>query len=594
VTPLQSELLWAALTAPTPVAAAALRTVLDALDPSPQSNSRITASERRPHLTARAYDDSIVVTELGVSLAGQTTDRMPEGAEQARVSGTWGSGLGATLPMRQVGVTREGKPIEVHADATVEEVAALVHPDHREVFRDACGRVLPTNNSKIPGIVVEAWLRVRARSADRPEQFARYGLADAYQAGGEAQGARDRGRCWNRTIDERYVLSDGTTHRRIRGGPCGSWRCPDCLPGLVATERAKLRAQIEADQARGTDDYVLIVVTADPHGWYTPAEATVAVTRGGRGPWRRFNDRLRRRYPDREYQRVVERTDAGWPHVVLLVRSADLVEAMVEEAGVVDREALRALVREIDIDNRQRKAEGKRQRPMPYSEVAGQIKEMARASEYGSQCYVGLVWSGSEIANEVIKGSQVDDCAPPGVRRLQPSRGFFTEAQAAEADAGPPLCGEVEVPFDAAPRCAGTVSALQVGGRVPDGAELVATAIHRRSPAQVIEDDCMMAHLRRDSPPAWGVTECIVEGDYSDVVQRVTRAVEMPADRFGYLERLHDARDVLLGARLVGLDVRAALEEIQHRIDEYHFGLDPPFADMAEMAGPAPDVRCAA
>jgi hypothetical protein len=528
-------------------------------------------------LGGRLADDALVTTELGASLAGLTRDTLLDD-EQEAVSLRWGCAPALTLPERCVGVRSDSRPVWVMADADQERVLALVDPAHRATAMAAMRKAGYDPRRSIPGIVVQALLRQRLRLG--PDTYGACGLAFGIDAAGRTQGQIDRGRCWRRTVHRVYRQPDFSVHSQVCGGACGSWRCAPCRDRLVADWRSRALRQVQDDVEDGNDNYVLLIWTCDMTGWTTAAEAAMGMTASAIGPWRRGIERLRRKYPDLAYLRVVEwtRDGAGQPHVTLLVRSKLLMAGMMDEAGAPGRAELREQVRATDADNKVRREQGRKALPMPHTRVGAEIAKIGLESGYGPVCYVAPVYNIEGIVAEVIKARQVDGDMPVDLRRITTSgicgdgkvTTFFQTARAGVAPKGVKAPVPVE-PRDALSRPGAILGKArddatdldpmhQHGGRRPGihrDAELLSCTIYRTPPADVISALASAG----DTSVGWHVTStALATPDAGETVLRVTGATQVPHDRRGPTARLLDGRGTLHALGLLGVQVADQLQ----------------------------------
>lgn len=191
----------------------------------------------------------------------------------------------------------------------------------------------PTNDSDCccdydPGTIQhrpDAWEYVE----EDGQEGARHLLARALIREGLRLKEKSRRTCGERTLEHRWQDATGN-HRSWCRLTCRSQRCPACATDLGRKEGDRIYGQILRDVKCGRAPLVMMTITADRSRYASSVELMrdlverVAVV----------VQRLRRHYgDDLAYVLSVEFHEDGWPHVHLLIRCADLNQAMLDDSG---------------------------------------------------------------------------------------------------------------------------------------------------------------------------------------------------------------------------------------------------------------------
>jgi len=398
--------------------------LVDSTSPYPTSPAP-SAAHRRLWATPGNRLDAIVTSDFGKSFAGKADFPLPWDQQQINVA--WGIvDAPERLPFRNVGKARgpRGNQDVWAQDAVPIPTAARLLPKAaRATFMGAARRMI--SGDDLPGPILSVWLRLRLRAfraGQEPAVFAREGLAHAYAIDGQDRGDKARQRCGNWTQETRLRDQEGREHRVVREFRCGSQRCPRCAARVAARWQPRVAQQVQRDLEAGRDHYFMVTLTLNPRDFLNAAEATKAAVRGGAGLWRRWIERLRRRYPDLAYLRVLEWHRNGYPHVHVLVRSQRLTEEALAAAKCSTMSELRDRVQQVETENQRRKKAGVRGRlHLPFLKVRSALRKMAIDSGFGKVFYLGPVMKPYAIAAEMIKTTQIHPSMVRDVRRFQPS-----------------------------------------------------------------------------------------------------------------------------------------------------------------------------
>jgi hypothetical protein len=195
---------------------------------------------------------------------------------------------------------------------------------------------------------------------------------------------------------------------------CRSWRCRRCAWEVAREDYRRVERA-----ASSADWWLYVVLTFDPAAWSDPWAAYAGASR----LWdKRLRRRLEREWGKLAYLQTWERTRRGWPHVNLLIRSADLQEHV-------------------------SKLQNKRRRIDQGGNGAGRLAHwtpwrrwlagVAPSCGFGRRVWVEIVDNGEAMAAYLVKvahefssarfkvGDQRPLGAPRHFRRLRASRGLL-------------------------------------------------------------------------------------------------------------------------------------------------------------------------
>ena len=387
------------------------------LAPSTSSSRRLWADPSEPHAI-------ILTTEFGRSQ--RATSRRARTEEDHAVDADWEAFQAPpSVPMTVIGPMRASERgfAWTRQSMPVDEVLWLVPASLQSAFQAELDSYYP--GGAVPGPVLERLdeERIDTWKADRPpEDFVRFGLGNALERDGMFLGRNQRAMCGAITLERRVLTPDRRVVRELRAMLCRSHRCPHCGPILAARWKAQLRAQLARDRTEGRDHHVHLTLTLPRRRYQNGAVASKLALSGDKGPWRRFLERLRRRFSVMAYLRVIEFHDDGWPHAHVIFRSEALVEAMLAEAGVGTVEQLRARLLDYEAETLARHAEGKCARRHPYASLRRELEDLAHAAGWGRAGFdADLVREPAAIAAELCKTDQLHPDMARGVRRFQAS-----------------------------------------------------------------------------------------------------------------------------------------------------------------------------
>jgi len=227
------------------------------------------------------------------------------------------------------------------------------------------------------------------RSVSRPGVYP----SDDQTKSGQSVRARSRltpgyvKRCGHESIIVGYTTEDGPVHKALRKR-CKSWRCFRCRRRLSAKWFRKIQ-QVK-------DITLALTLTFDPKQYSEPELAERACGKA----WSRLSRRFRKVYGRRiEYLRLTEWHKSGYPHLHILLRGADLLDA--NKMGTI-------------------------------KELHSFFKKEGQRFGFGSICYVQQVYNAQGAASyvlaDVTKTYQLRPDYRRGLRRIQASQKFFEAA----------------------------------------------------------------------------------------------------------------------------------------------------------------------
>jgi hypothetical protein len=202
---------------------------------------------------------------------------------------------------------------------------------------------------------------------------------------------------------------------------CGSWRCPSCRRWRASTDYARIT---EALSTVDPAHVVFVVLTLDRDGWRTGdawADAETAyraLSRMSRALLKRWGRMLGKPIGSR-WVGTVEAHRSGWPHLNLVLVSAELAAVLGRQANAADAtDRQKALLRGELLSA----ALGAGWGPQSTAEVARSPEALAG---YLVKLAGELDEAWGAMAGEVTKVTQVPLSAPKGTRRLRSGRKFL-------------------------------------------------------------------------------------------------------------------------------------------------------------------------
>ncbi len=354
------------------------------------------------------------------------------------------------------GVRVDCKSLEVvrrRPSWTFSQILEYVPEDFKEVVNHAATRLFPSRRvhpriaelwqERIPGVekimanlgidymdnISAEDVRASWRASAFSEDYARRGLSEAVGLDAAMLKESAAKTCGTRTLEVVRVNGKGT-QRSFTRLACGSHRHASCASQIGREWAKRIEGQWERDVEKGRPPWVFVTFTVNRDEYLNAVEATRAML----GSLKSFWQWLRRNYGDCAYMVSREFHDSGWPHVHAIIRSRELADEMLAEAGLGTWERL--------VEACVEASERTGRRPCPFSCVRSRLHqavvrcglgrsgfwlEPARgrssvAAYVTKESATARPCAGVTVAAEVTKTRQVKSgLLPRYTRRFQPS-----------------------------------------------------------------------------------------------------------------------------------------------------------------------------
>jgi len=382
------------------------------------------------------------LTPLGISVTGEGESE----AEKPRAERLWEQTqpLASTFLLVEEGISLcgddqagvlvdefgERHAIKRKRAVPIERLAEFVPEEHRALFVQSAKALFRAG--RVPPQIVTQFKRLTEETgwpAGKAGVYhAQHGLSHA--VGEDALDLRDkvRAECGKQTFTYSWRDKNGE-HCVWWRKPCRSHRCPSCAKLLGMWEANRLVRQLQRDEAQSRPPCVFFTVSVARDRYETSVEAQKDLLLRMRAYFRT----LRKKYgQDLAYWYAVEFHAAGWPHAHMLVRSAGLVAAFLEDSKQADWPSLvsRCLAALTTKKGRRRQCPFGRERRLLNTlavEVGlgrtGFYAEPVRDPEDVAHYLVKEQTrpSRSPVGRELTKHHQVLDTLPRHFRRFRPS-----------------------------------------------------------------------------------------------------------------------------------------------------------------------------